>query len=152
MEDVDPDTHEFADLAVGESATVGNANVGLEFTVRGVREESGNFEYPYSGETYTADPPPVGETYVFVDVGTENIGETSVVPTAVDDMRMSGDGWEAGSLSYQGDDTYNRGEREAVDAGATNAGYVVFSVPADPERFTFAIDVTTDITASWRLD
>lgn len=151
LDSVDPETHEFDDLAVGESATVGNASAGLAFTVRGTRTESGSFEYPYSGDTYTADPPPDGEKYVFVDVAVENVGETGIASTPVDDMGVSGDGWETGSLSYQGDDAYNRGERETIDPGATKAGDVVFGTPTDAERFTFSIDVTTEITASWRL-
>jgi hypothetical protein len=151
LEGIDPDTYDFGELAVGESATIGNSNIGLAFTARETRTETGSFDYPYSGDTYTADPPPEGEKYVLVDIGVENVGAEGVVSPPLGEMRLSGSDWETGALSYQGDDAYNRGDRTTVDAGTTKSGYVLFSVPADAEQSTFSIAVTSDITVSWRI-
>lgn len=151
LENVESETHEFDDLALGESATVGNSNIGLTFTAREVREETGRFDYSYSGETFTSDPPPEGEKYVFVDMSVENIGEEGVVSPPRDEMSLSGADVETGAVSYQGDDAYNRGDREVIDAGATKSGYVVFRVPVDVEQFTVSVDATLDITVSWKI-
>ncbi|SEN92695.1 protein of unknown function [Halorientalis persicus] len=146
-----PQTHDFEGLDPGESATIGNENRGMAVTVRNVREETGSFETTFSGNETTVDPPPEGRKYVLVDLALENVGTELISAIRPSRMSLVGDDWDADPRSYTADDTYNRGPLGAIDPGKTKSGYVVFTVPSDATAYTFTVDVTLDITASWSL-
>ena len=149
---VTPETHDFGTLEIGEGATVGDSSLGLRATVRSVREETGQFETTYSGNEFDYDAPPEGEKYVLVDFALENVSTRQLGAIRPYNMTLRGDGWEEENVSYTADDTYHRGTYQGLDPGETKAGILLYTVPADANPETFAVEMTGDVTLTWSLD
>ncbi|WP_424019491.1 DUF4352 domain-containing protein [Halorientalis pallida] len=152
LSSVTPETHDFGTLDVGEGATVGDSSLGLRATVRNVREETGQFETTYSGNEFEYDAPPEGEKYVLVDFALENVSTRQLGAIRPYKMTLRGDGWEEENASYTADDTYHRGTYQGLDPGETKAGILLYTVPADANPETFAVEMTSHVTLTWSLN
>lgn len=144
--DLERTTYEYRGLSPGEVATFGTETRQYEITARAATEAQ---SYTYSSNGYEFEETPSdGNKFVFVPVTARNTGEQAVHVPSIYDMSLLSGSSQYSATIYFGNNDYESG---AIDPGIRRTGQVLFEVSQSVSDYTFQVDFTREITASWNL-
>lgn len=147
LSNVDRQTLDIKGLSLGETAEIGTDRT--SYSVAAVSaEETQLYDYS-SGDYEFTQEAGEGMKYVLVTVQASNTGERAVsIPGSFQMSLISGNSQYDADLYRDTNDAYEGGE---ISSGITREGIVQFEVPQSASSYTFQVNLTQDLTATWEF-
>lgn len=142
---IDHESYDYSDLEVGSGIQFGTQDTQYQFrlvdwdTNNGYTYQTGNFEQEYT--------PSAGNKFLECNIRSENTGNSTVsVPGSYSCSLITGNTQADTTVYFDDDERYSGGE---ISSGIVREGILLFEVPRSATTYSFRVDLTQDIAASW---